>query len=73
MKQIVKMRMTIKDIWSGLTLYQMETYGVRYDVRTIYAEGRYFKAKNRSGFGKTSYIYEPCHKVIIDRIEEVEG
>lgn len=72
-KKIVELRMTIKDI-NGVTLAQMNCYGVKLDERTILAEGRYFKAGRKAGFGKSAYIYEnngQFHKVIIDRIAEI--
>ena len=72
MKQIVSLRMTIKDI-TGLTLCQVNTYGCKIDERTIFSEGRYFKAGRKAGFGKSAYIYERAngefHKVTIDQIE----
>lgn len=71
---IVSVRMTIKDI-DNVTLSQTTVYGVKLDNRTIFAEGRYFKAGRKAGFGKSAYIYErkngQFHKVTIDRIEEV--
>ena len=74
-KKIVSLRMRIKDI-NGVTLTEMNTYGVMQDERTIYSEGRYFKAGRKSGFGKTNKIYESpngeFHEVIIDRIEEMD-
>ena len=74
MKKMVSLRMTIKNI-NGVILCQMNTYGAQLDTRTILAEGRYFKAGKKAGFGKTCYTFERAngqwHKVIIDRIEEV--
>ena len=73
MKQLISLRMTIKDI-TGVTLCQMNTYGIM-DGRTIIAERRTFRAGRKAGFGKSAYIYERAngdfHKVIIDRMQEV--
>jgi hypothetical protein len=53
----------------------MTCYGAKLDERTIFVEGRHFKAGRKAGFGKSAYICErengQFHKVIIDRIEEV--
>lgn len=73
-KKIVSVRMTIKDV-TGLALLQMNCYGAKLDERTIFVEGRHFKAGRKAGFGKSAYICErengQFHKVIIDRIEEI--
>lgn len=74
MKKLVELRMTIKD-GDNTTLMQVNTYGAKLDERTIFTEGRYFKAGRKAGFGKSAYIYEHTngqfHKVIIDHITEV--
>ena len=73
-KKIVSLRMTVKDV-NGVTLVQMNTYGVQIGETTIRVEARYFKAGRKAGFGKSAYIYErengEFHKVIIDRFEKV--
>ena len=73
-KKIVSLRMTVKDV-NGVTLVQMNTYGVQIGETTIRVEDRYFKAGRKAGFGKSAYIYErengEFHKVIIDRFEKV--
>jgi hypothetical protein len=73
-KEIVSMRMTIRDI-NNVILAQMTVYGAKIGNRTIFAEGRYFRAGRKAGFGKSAYICENTngqwHKVVIDRIENV--
>lgn len=73
-KEIISARMTIRDI-DNVILSQTTVYGVKLDNRTILAEGRYFKAGRKEGFGKSAYICErengQFHKVVIDRIENV--
>lgn len=73
-KEIISARIRIKNI-NNITLAEINTYGELVNNNEIRIDGRIFKAGRKTGFGKTSTIYEHAngqfHKVIIDRIEKI--